>query len=268
MDVATGKVLHLLTHPDRVVRCALTPDERHLLTLCGDGRVRVWNVSSGKEVRQLDGKHLIWGGLSVSRDGDEVVSQTEDNSATVFSNLATGKEVRRLSASLPLSVFMPDGQAYLAAGGGRLELRAARTGETVREFRGHRNSIRDITLSSDGQYAASCGGPSASPQSGRVADDCSVRVWNVGTGHLLWLRQESPYTRQAVAFSPDGARVVAGGNDRTVRVYETTSGWELACLDCPAAVLCVAVSPDGKSILAGGEDGVLRLYGMPIQNTK
>lgn len=64
-------------------------------------------------------------------------------------------------------------------------------------------------------------------------------------------------------FTSDSRRVVVSGYDRTIRVYEMTTGRELACLDCPAPIFGVAVAPDGKSILASSTDGILRLYKMP-----
>ena len=65
----------------------------------------------------------------------------------------------------------------------------------------------------------------------------------------------------AAAFSPDGARIVSGSYDQTVRVWDAASGAELLVLrghedDVPAA----AFSPDGARIVSGSWDNTVRVW--------
>ena len=65
----------------------------------------------------------------------------------------------------------------------------------------------------------------------------------------------------SVAFTPDGATLVAGSDDRQVRFYDATSGRLLG--EGPGhaeTVRAVAVSPDGATLASADDDGVTLLW--------
>jgi WD40 repeat protein len=67
---------------------------------------------------------------------------------------------------------------------------------------------------------------------------------------------------QAVAWSPDGKLIAsAGGFDRTVRLWDTTTGREKFTLaGHDELVATVAFSSDGKMLVSGGDDRYLKFW--------
>ena len=70
-------------------------------------------------------------------------------------------------------------------------------------------------------------------------------------GHWVW----------SVAFSPDGARAIAGSGDKAIHLWDLKQGKKIRCFTGHRdAVKCVAFSPDGNRVLSGGKDKTIRLW--------
>ncbi|KAI0052957.1 WD40 repeat-like protein [Auriscalpium vulgare] len=66
----------------------------------------------------------------------------------------------------------------------------------------------------------------------------------------------------AVAFSPDGTRVVSGSRDETIRIWDARSGEAVSgpFTGHTSSVWSVAFSPDGTHIVSGSGDGTIRIW--------
>src|SRR5262249_31045798 len=65
----------------------------------------------------------------------------------------------------------------------------------------------------------------------------------------------------ALAFSADGKWLASASYDRTVKLFDATTGELLHNLPHPGnQVECVAISPDGRRLASGGEDKTVRIW--------
>ncbi|MBI3249483.1 MAG: hypothetical protein HYZ50_23525 [Deltaproteobacteria bacterium] len=73
----------------------------------------------------------------------------------------------------------------------------------------------------------------------------------------------------AVTVTPDGRHVISGSDDDTLKVWELSSGRELATFTAEHSILCCAVAPDGRTVVAGASSGqvhFLRLEGLGVRD--
>ena len=81
------------------------------------------------------------------------------------------------------------------------------SGRSLRVLRVHFAAVNDAAFSPDSKWVVTAG-----PQSGGL--------WNARTGRLLFLLRGPARRLFSAAFDPRGRRVVAGGEDGTVRLYD------------------------------------------------
>src|SRR5262249_15890038 len=72
---------------------------------------------------------------------------------------------------------------------------------------------------------------------------------------------------ECVAISRDGRRIASGGADKTVRVWDTTTGREIIVLRGHTDKCgCLAFSPDGHRLASASFDGTIRIWdGTPLR---
>src|SRR5207244_4026536 len=137
------------------------------------------------------------------------------------------------------------------AGDGNIYILSAESGAVLYQFAGARKPVTALAFSPDGKRLAVAAGK------GKQAD--GVAVWDA-RGKLYFRLAAGQDSVHSLAFSPDG-KLLATGTDRTIRLWDATTGKELATLQGHRAPVVVLIfAGDGRLLISGGRDGAVHLW--------
>lgn len=261
-DLGTGRELAQLTgHQGMVASLDFSPDSRTLMCASGnrpvgkavgDTTVRLWDVATGKEVRQLRGhQNIVWS-AAFSPDGNTIASCSQDQTIRLW-DAATGKEIRQVpasGASIRSLHFSSDGKTLVAGhGDGTVDMRDVETGKTLLRMKPDQaRAIETLAFSPDGKVLASAG------------KDQVITFWEVATGKEILRFKGDQAQIQALAISPDGKRIASAGKVG-LQLWDVASGKLLSQIrGSQGKVHALTISPDGKILVSGGDAPGIRLW--------
>jgi eukaryotic-like serine/threonine-protein kinase len=255
-EVKVGEIRRFGAENHRVIRLALSPDGRRVLTASADGTARYWDIATGKEIHRLPGEAGEVYGAAVSPDGAKLLTCGDDRLIHVW-DAATGKELKQLkghTTTVTGVAFSPDGQQVVSASWDlTVRLWNLDSGELTSTLEGHTDGLQGAVFSPDGKRVASW------------AFDKTVRLWDVKDRKEIRCLQGHTEMVRAAAFSPDGSRLLSGsyaaGGKGSLNLWEVPTGKLLLTIgDIPGGVHGLAISADGQRALSGGPAGLVQYW--------
>lgn len=252
-------------HDDAVTDVAFLPGGSTAVSSSLDGTIRLWDVERGQMQKVLYSSQDEIFSLSVSKDGSLLAATEYKGQVRIHG--VNRKIDRHLTGLLGWTVdvaFSPDSDRVVGWNmDGDVWIWDARTGEQVGILKGQKNKWgMALTWSPDGTRVAA----------GRVV----ITLWDVDSQkQIRTLEGHEGFIRDLV-FSPDGRYLASASMDKTVRVWELSTGETLYTLQPEGLVIylksgpvtnpirlpvaTVAFSPNGENLATGGADRVVRLW--------
>lgn len=210
IDRTTYETINQISAEDAVLAFDVSPDERRLL---------IGGVEFLREVEIATGEVL-----------NDLVAHTERITDVIY--LPDGQ--RALSASQDTSILLWD----------------LTTGEVLRRFDGHTESVNTLALN-----------PENSTQFASGSGDQTVIVWDLEAGALLDQLVGHTDAIYDIDYSPDGLNIISGSRDATVILWDALSGRELQrYISNTEDVRAVHFNAEGNRLAVGTADGVVAIY--------
>jgi len=239
-------------HQSGVSSAAFSSDGSLILTGSGDRTARLWSATTGGALHVLNGHNHTVSSVAFFPDATRIVTGSLDHTARIWS-AATGQELRILEHPGPVSsvVVSPDGRRIITGCfDGTARVWEAETGTLERSIAALPMRILSVTVSPDGRWLA-VSGWDHTPMVFDLTHPESDPILLKGHANVV----------TAMAFFPDGQRIVTGSYDMTARVWDTASGRELVLLGGHKdPIHCLAVSRNGLRIYTGGMDQTVRIW--------
>lgn len=240
-------------HTARVGSIAFDPTGERLVSVSNDGSLRVWEVATGKPLRQYKIEKGR-GEVALSPDGRQVATSA-DRTVVLLDltreGVKPGRELEQADHGFIGGLaFSPDGRHLASANYDfSATLWDVRTGRLVQRLQGHLNQVRSVAFDPSGTRVVT------------ASYDKTVRIWDLQSGKQVRVLVGHEKPVLAVAVSPNGVYALSGGFDRIARLWDFGTGREVRTFRGHSdAINSVAFSPDGRRILTSSNDHTVRLW--------
>jgi hypothetical protein len=204
-------ILTLTGHTAAVYDVAFSPKGRWLASASYDGTVKVWDMTTGKLLRDLSDHTGAVYGVAFSPDGTRIASAGQDQTVKIWDSTRDRKPLTLTghAAAVYDVAFSPKGRWLASASyDGTVKVWDMISGQEAGILKGHAAWVYSLAFSPDGTRIAT------------ASMDQTVKVWDTATCHdLLTLRGHNNLVWD-VAFSPDGTRIASAGRDGTVKLWD------------------------------------------------
>jgi len=214
-----------------------------------DGRLSLWDLSTGKTRTVLKGHTSPITHLTFSPDGKLLASAGSNGDVFIW-DVKAGSQQANLSGDGQVQdlVFSPDSKT-LAYGGVPMPVHLWNTvaGDERAELSEH-SGVLSLAYSPDGNILAT----------GDMTG--MLKLWDDESASSKVLREHADWVTE-MAYSPDGKTLATYAWDGTLRLWEIATGIPVAGVSAHTSpVTSIAFSPDGKVLASGGEDNMVRLW--------
>jgi serine/threonine protein kinase len=239
---------------------AMAVTGNRLLTGHANGNVVLWDWERAEKIAAYKRNDAeIWS-VAFLGSGQRFASAGHDWKIAVWDATTTSGPFGVLdahdSAVQSLAFGMAGSKPVLASGSTdkTLKIWNLETLDRVRTYRGHRDYVTAVALSTGGKDVAS------------ASLDGKVRIWSARANRLTRSLSGHDGKANALAFAPSGDVLASAGADGKIRVWDFKKSRTPKTLPSHAGdIAALAFSPSGQHIASAGDDGLVRVWDNPLQ---
>jgi WD40 repeat protein len=252
-DVKTGRLVRrFVGGQGSVFAGAFSPDGNQIVTGGGTGHsgmpgpanaeLRLWDVASGREIRQFRGHKRIVRSISFSADGKRILSVSD---VARLWDAQSGRQLfvwpKEDGQSVRGAELSNDGRSVLTNESDHVSIWDTSSGKQLTNIQ---------RPSRFGSFAAAHFSPDAKLVA-TSSSDKTARIWDAGTGRQVQVFEgHTGYVLQA-RFSADGKWLATGSYDKTVRIWDVATARQIRTFSLPERrVADVRFSPDSTRLVA------------------
>eukprot|EP01027_Heterolobosea_sp_BB2_P006447 GEZU01009752.1.p1 GENE.GEZU01009752.1~~GEZU01009752.1.p1 ORF type:complete len:532 (-),score=98.55 GEZU01009752.1:57-1616(-) len=245
-----GRVASFSKFSDVVYCASFRRDGRLFVTGCQDSTVRIWDSQKSTtsiSLRNLDGHD---GAVRVAKflDNQHIFTCSDDRTVRYW-DVVVGQEIAKLEGHqdyVRAGVKHPTNNNLVVTGGydHQVYLWDLRSGQRVATM-DHGAQVEGLVVFPNGGMVASCG-------------DNYVRVWDIfNSGKQMFNVSKHQKVITAMCLNENGTRLLTGGLDRIVKVYDTSDYTVVQNLYYQFPITALDLSKDERDLAVGSAEGHL-----------
>ena len=213
-NLATGQEIRTLEgHTQPIHTLAFSPNGKILASSGSDNSVKLWNVNTGKEIVSFDSHNHRVSSLAFDSEGTMLASADFNGSIKIWDTttqtlLRTLPSVRSRVNSIKFIQTETSSNSIVGSDNNVIRMWNPTTGDKIRTFRGHSQSVISIAVNAQNNLMAS------------GSSDKTIKLWNLSTGELLSTIKGHSGKVESLAFSRDGNMLVSSASDKTIKIWQ------------------------------------------------
>jgi WD40 repeat protein len=242
-------------HSGYVCSVALSPSGKQIVSGGADGKIKFWDVESGRCQRTLDG-HTEWvQSVALSSDGRFLASGGRDDLVKLW-DVESGKQLKTFvghSGLVKSVAYSPDGRLLASCGRDKLiRVWNVASGKCLK------------TLGSDDFFTSSAVQFTLDSKQVLFGGD-SLQLWEIDRGKCLRTFKGHSDSVRAIAMSRDGKWIASAGSytDRTIRLWDPESGnclWKKDFTEQEGGAWSLVFVSEGNVLVSGHHGGAIRYW--------